>query len=74
MGKPLTFDAYRDADARKLMIEYVMASRFMDAATAIAQLGLLDHVGLAYVYRDALALVGKAQRADANYDPIWGNR
>lgn len=61
------FDAYRDPDARKLMLEYVMTSRFVDASTAVVALRGLDHVGLAYLYRDAIAAVGRRNRVD--YDP-----
>jgi hypothetical protein len=62
------FDAYRDPDARKLMIEYVMASRFVDANIAVDALRGLDHVGLAYLYRDALAAAFR-ERSPLDYDP-----
>ncbi len=64
------FDAYRDDDARKLMIEYVMRSRIIDAPRAVNELRGLNHVGLAYVYRDALAAsFGASAKAAADYDP-----
>lgn len=61
------FDAYRDAPSRKLMIEYVMASRFIDATAAVSELRKLNHVGLAYLYRDAVAAQMRGTRVD--YDP-----
>lgn len=72
---PALFDAYRDPDSRKLMIEYVMASRIVDAPMAVNALRSLDHVGLAYLYRDAIAAAGRGNRVD--YDPCarerWSN-
>ena len=64
------FDAYRDDDARKLMIEYVMRSRIIDAPRAVNELRGLNHVGLAYVYRDAVAAGWRSSGTVANdYDP-----
>lgn len=61
------FDTYRDDESRKLMIEFVMARHAMDANRAVAQLRALNHVGLAYLYRDALARAGSGNLVD--YDP-----
>jgi hypothetical protein len=66
------FDAYRDADARKLMIEFVMAQRSIDAPTAVTELRALNHVGLAYVYQDAIARAGRGNQVD--YDPCQVGR
>ena len=61
------FDAYRDDAARKLMIEFVMRSRRIDAPRAVAELRGLNHVGLAYVFRDALAAAFNSNAVE--YDP-----
>jgi hypothetical protein len=61
------FDAYRDDSARKLMIEFVTNSRRIDPRAAVAELRALNHVGLAYVYRDALAAAAKSNAVE--YDP-----
>ena len=61
------FDAYRDDEARKLMIEFVMQSRRLEAPRAVAELRALNHVGLAYVYRDALAAAFNSNAVE--YDP-----
>jgi hypothetical protein len=61
------FDAYRNPDARKLMVEYVMTSRVIDAGKAVAALRELDYVGLAYVHRDAVAALSRASSGE--YDP-----
>lgn len=61
------YDVYRDPDSRKLMLEYVMASRVIDANRAVAELRALNHVGLAHVYRDALASVARPR---VDYDPL----
>lgn len=66
------FDAYRDPEARKLMVEFVMSSRVIDAGKAVAELRGLDHVGLAYVYRDAVAALSRASRGE--YDPCEVSR
>ena len=62
------FDAYRDDAARKLMIEFVCSSRTIDASRAVAELRQLNHVGLAYVYRDAIAAVSMPTQIE--YDPL----
>jgi hypothetical protein len=59
------FDTYRDAETRKMMVEHVMHSRFLDAHRAVAELRSLNHVGLAYLFKDAAAT---AQHT-AEYDP-----
>lgn len=64
----ILFDAYRDAPARKIMIEFVQSSRFMDERAAIAALRELNEIGLAYVYRDALTALYKPTQID--YDPL----
>ncbi len=61
----MSFDAYRDVDARKAMVAYVMASRRIDERTALDELRRLNHVGLAYVHRDAMAQCTHR----VNYDP-----
>lgn len=61
------FDAYRDQEARKLMIDFVVTSRRLDPLVALAELRGLNHVGLAYVYRDATAAAAKPNAVD--YDP-----
>lgn len=66
------FDAYRDPEARKLMVEFVMSSRVIDAGKAVAELRGLDHVGLAYVYRDAAGALSRASRGE--YDPCEVSR
>ena len=66
------FDAYRDPAARKLMIEFVASSRSLDPHLAIAERRGLNHVGLAHVYRDALAKAGQGHRVD--YDPCEARR
>ena len=64
------FDAYRDEASRKLMIEFVARTRIIEAPRAVAELRGLNHVGLAYVYRDALAAAfGASAKAAADYDP-----
>ncbi len=61
------FDAYRDPPARELMIDFVVASRGLQRPVAVAELRGLNHVGVAYVYRDALKATFAGQRVD--YDP-----
>ena len=61
------FDAYRDEKARQLMVEFVMRSKIVDARAAVNELRGLNHVGLAYVYQDALASAVRANSSD--YDP-----
>lgn len=61
------FDAYRDQEARELMIAFVIGSRCIDKPRAVAELRALNHVGLAHVYRDSLARTGQGTRVD--YDP-----
>lgn len=63
----VAFDAYRDQEARDAMISFVMAQRTLDKPRAVSELRGLNHVGLAHVYRDALAAGGRANRVD--YDP-----
>ena len=64
------FDAYRDKASRDLMIEYVARTRIIEAPRAVAELRALNHVGLAYVYRDAIAASsGATAKAAADYDP-----
>ncbi len=62
------YDVYRTPEARKLMLDYVMASRGIDASYAVAELRALNHVGLAYVYRDAM-LRYQIHVARVDYDP-----
>jgi hypothetical protein len=66
------FDAYRDKDARTLMIDFVMRQRALDPIAATAALRGLNHVGLAYVYRDALGAQHRASIPD--YDPCAAGR
>jgi hypothetical protein len=61
------FDAYRDQEARTLMVAFVASSRMIEAPHALAELRGLNHVGLAYVYRDAIAAAAKSNAVD--YDP-----
>lgn len=63
------FDAYRDPDARKLMLEFVISSRRIDAQRAVAELRTLNHVGLAHVYQDAIAAAARSSAAVTDYDP-----
>ena len=64
------FDAYRDKASRDLMIEYVARTRIIEAPRAVAELRALNHVGLAYVYRDAVAAAWRSSSAAADdYDP-----
>lgn len=63
----ILFDSYRDKDTRKDMLEYVMRARGIEAKQALAELASLNHVGLAYVYRDMLREGGNAHMVD--YDP-----
>ena len=67
MAALTAFDAYRDDVARKLMIEFVARTRGLEAPRAVNELRALNHVGLAYVYRDALAAAFKSNAVD--YDP-----
>lgn len=63
-----SFDGYRDDASRKLMISYVMRRHAVNHDAAVANLRSLDHVGLAYLYRDAVGdSRGGATRVD--YDP-----
>jgi hypothetical protein len=62
------FDAYRDPEARKLMIDFVCHQRRIMPPRAVAALRELNHVGLAYIYRDAV----RSTQYSANeydYDP-----
>lgn len=67
------FDAYRDQDARNLMIDFVTASRRIDKPYAVSELRALNHVGLAHVYQDALAAAARAS-ALVDYDPCGVGR
>ena len=52
------------------MIEYVARTRIIEAPRAVAELRALNHVGLAYVYRDAVAAAWRSSSAAADdYDP-----
>jgi hypothetical protein len=65
---PAHFDAYRDDDSRKLMIQFVMRRHAVNHDVAVNRLRTLDHVGLAYLYLDAVGESGGgATRVD--YDP-----
>jgi hypothetical protein len=64
------FDAYRDPETRREMLTYVASSCGIDPATAERELRQLNHVGLAYVYRDMVEAQQRAQRAIADYDPL----
>lgn len=69
------FGAYRDAAARLALVEYVVATRGVDGATAERELTGLNAIGLAYLYRDMLAAAAAASAAAlADYDPIYGAR
>lgn len=61
------FDAYRDPDARKLLIWHRQEWRMIDANKAVAELRTLNHTQLAYEYRDALASVARPR---VDYDPL----
>ena len=61
------FDAYRDQEARDLMIAFVMAQRSVDKPFAVHELRALDHVGLAHVYQDARGAGSRGGRVE--YDP-----
>jgi len=67
------FDAYRDDEARKLMIDFWIRQRVIDHARAVAELRSLNHVGLAYVYRDAIARSGQGGTL-VDYDPCERGR
>jgi hypothetical protein len=62
------FDAYRDVEARKLMIAFIMGKHAMDQRRAVSELSRLNHVGLAHIYRDAMAAAGRGNQVD--YDPL----
>ena len=66
------YDVYRDPEARKLMLDFVVSTRSIIAARAVAELRSLNHVGLVHVYRDALAAAGQGVRVD--YDPCEAGR
>lgn len=61
------FDAYRNEEARKLMIEFVMRTRCLDARAAVAELRSLNFIGLAYLHRDAVSVTDAPCAVD--YDP-----
>ena len=68
VGSLVAYDAYRDDAARKLMVEFVCNSRMIEPARAVVELRALNHVGLAYVYRDAIAASSRSEAA-VEYDP-----
>jgi hypothetical protein len=63
------FDGYRDDAARKLMIAYVMRRHAVNHDAAVANLRTLDHVGLAWLYRDAVGDSGGGATTRVEYDP-----
>ena len=63
----VAFDNYRDAAARKLMINYICNYRFVDERAALGLLRELNHIGLAHVYSDALEAQFKPTLIE--YDP-----
>jgi hypothetical protein len=65
----ITFDNYRDDEARQLMIASFMAIYSIDAKEAMDRLRLLagDGRALAYAYREALTRAGRGNQVD--YDP-----
>lgn len=64
------FANYRDGPTRTAMIAFVSSSRSISAQYAERELQSLNHVGLAYVYRDMVAAESASRVAIADYDPL----
>jgi len=63
----MLFDTYRDAQTREAMIDYVADTRSIEPQRALDDLRALDHIGLAWLYRDMLRATGQGHLVD--YDP-----
>ena len=62
------YDVYRNPDARKLMLEYVMRTFVVSASEAVTRLRSIETIqGLSAVYWDAVASV---TRPRVDYDPL----
>jgi hypothetical protein len=58
------FDEYRDQETREQMVHHVVRTRRIEHAEALKELRSLNHVGLAYLYRDMLGASGQGHLID----------